>query len=342
MTATHAIDLVCSTAHARCLSKQRSTLLTRPPVTRQQRQRRRFNLCASVVADQNDYTSADLRHVLPGGMQLEILRCLPQSPQAKRAPLLFLHGSGHGAWCWNDKFCPHFASQGRDCWAISFRGQGHGSPVEKGSVPGTLVSNAADVAHFVATLPQPPVMICHSFGGLVLQKYLQHMEVESWPCPSGVAFLAAGPPAGSGGVVKRLFLATPLRWFRILWGFITRSYLRSAEATRFLFFSEQLPQEDLLRYHKFLVDQPGGSIVDVGKMRKEMPIQLPPLKQLPPTFVAGARSDAIVDSQAVEELAEALGTEARFFDGGHDMMLDTHWKDVAGSMEEWLQTIDRK
>lgn len=63
-------------------------------------------------------------------------------------------------------------------------------------MPGTLVSHAADLAHFVATLPEAPVMVCHSLGGLILQKYLQTMESEGWLRPAGVAFLAAGPPSG--------------------------------------------------------------------------------------------------------------------------------------------------
>lgn len=323
-----------------CLQVQRPRSGFAPQVPGTRRQHEYRTLCnASVAIDPPHLSANESRHTLPGGMQLEVLRCAPES-QAKHAPLLFLHGSGHGAWCWDQKFSPHFAQQGRDCWAISFRGQGTGSSPEKGAAPGTLVSNAADLAHFAATLPEPPVMVCHSFGGLILQKYLQTMEAEGWPRPAGVAFLAAGPPSGSGELVKRMFKSSPLRSLRITWGFITKSYLRSASATRFLFFSDKLPEDELHRYHQHLVSHPGCSLVDVSKVNAEMPIRLPPHSELPPTFVAGASSDIIVDVQAVQELAEALGTNARVFEGGHDMMLDTHWKDIADSLEEWLTTID--
>ena len=35
---------------------------------------------------------------------------------------------------------------------------------------GTLASHAADLGTLVRALPRPPVMVAHSFGGLVLQR----------------------------------------------------------------------------------------------------------------------------------------------------------------------------
>lgn len=64
---------------------------------------------------------------------------------------------------------PYFSAQGYDSYAMSFRSQGksQGLPDAK---PGTLHSAAADLASVVASLPRPPVVIAHSFGGLVLQR----------------------------------------------------------------------------------------------------------------------------------------------------------------------------
>lgn len=43
---------------------------------------------------------------------------------ARRPPLVFVHGSYHGAWCWRENFMPYFAAAGYDTYAISLRGQG--------------------------------------------------------------------------------------------------------------------------------------------------------------------------------------------------------------------------
>ncbi len=69
-------------------------------------------------------------------------------------------------------------------------------PADK-AARGTIATNAADLAHFLATLPGQPIVIGHSFGGLVLQKYLEKMGAEQWLRPAGVAFLATGPPTGA-------------------------------------------------------------------------------------------------------------------------------------------------
>ena len=64
---------------------------------------------------------------------------------------------------------PYFAERGYSSYAMSFRGQG-ASEVVPGAKPGNLASSAADVASVVAALPAPPVVVAHSFGGLVLQR----------------------------------------------------------------------------------------------------------------------------------------------------------------------------
>jgi pimeloyl-ACP methyl ester carboxylesterase len=68
-----------------------------------------------------------------------------------------------------EKYLPYFAERGYSGYSLSLRGQGGSDPVTA-KVAGTLASHAADVAHFVASLPQPPVVVAHSFGGIIAQK----------------------------------------------------------------------------------------------------------------------------------------------------------------------------
>ena len=64
---------------------------------------------------------------------------------------------------------PFLAAEGYTSYALSFRGQG-ASERQPDAEAGTLMSCAQDVADVVASLPAPPVVVAHSFGGLVLQK----------------------------------------------------------------------------------------------------------------------------------------------------------------------------
>ena len=77
---------------------------------------------------------------------------------------------------------PYFAKRGYDSYAPSFRGQGTSERVP-GAKPGTLLAAAADVASIVALLPQPPVVVAHSLGGLILQRHAQQQPLFTWRPP---------------------------------------------------------------------------------------------------------------------------------------------------------------
>lgn len=78
--------------------------------------------------------------------------------------------------------------------------QGKSTRPSDKAAPGTLATNAADLAHFLATLSGQPIVIGHSFGGLVVQKYLERMGAEHWPRLAGVAILAAESPTGAHAI----------------------------------------------------------------------------------------------------------------------------------------------
>ena len=76
---------------------------------------------------------------------------------------------------------PYFSSAGWDCYALSMRAQGN-SDCTADSRPGTLASNAADLATFVATLPRAPVAVGHSFGGLLIQRCTSCISPDYLAC----------------------------------------------------------------------------------------------------------------------------------------------------------------
>ena len=65
---------------------------------------------------------------------------------------------------------PHFSQAGWDCYAVSLRGQGGSKRPEGVKSGGSLASHAADLHSVVGSLPRAPVIIAHSFGGLLAQR----------------------------------------------------------------------------------------------------------------------------------------------------------------------------
>ena len=120
--------------------------------------------------------------------QLEVLSCEPKE-RRHAAPLLFVHGAFAGAWVWDEHFLPWFAAQGFSAHALSLRGHG-GSAGHERIDWYSIHDYVEDVAEVIADLEAAPVLIGHSMGGFVVQKYLERHSV-----PAAV-LMCSVPPQG--------------------------------------------------------------------------------------------------------------------------------------------------
>lgn len=240
---------------------------------------------------------------------------------------------------------PFFAEAGFDCYAISLRGQGRSdcrrSDGEKIRVSGDMASLTADLAHVVAALPSPPVLVAHSFGGLLAESYCTQLG-GSAPVPAlaGVAVVCGVPPSGNKAIVGRVFKKSLVLAWKITWAFVGKSFARSLDECRFTFFSKDLPRGDLIRYQRQLADCTDVRLLDLAALNKALP--LPPLPQearMVPAFVAGGTDDVVVDWPAVEETAAWFGVQpVKWEMMAHDCMLDSRWSEAAASLRDWLTT----
>ncbi|MCK7510983.1 MAG: lysophospholipase [Desulfobacterales bacterium] len=104
-------------------------------------------------------------------MKIELIRH-PAKNGNKSTPILFIHGAWHGAWCWEEYFLPYFASKGYDAYALSLRGHGN-SEGREGLRWWSISDYVDDVSQIVGQIHKIPILVGHSMGGLIVQKYLQ-------------------------------------------------------------------------------------------------------------------------------------------------------------------------
>ena len=127
--------------------------------------------------------------------------------------LVFIHGSFHASWCWEEHYMPYFASQGHPCVALSLQGTGGTPTNEEGARKVKISSHIADLDALLRGLsdgdsslgfglgesPQI-VLVGHSFGGLTIMKWLEKFY-ESEKSQSinlvGVALMCSVPPSGN-------------------------------------------------------------------------------------------------------------------------------------------------
>lgn len=239
-----------------------------------------------------------------------------------RPPILLVHGAWHSAQCW-DNFIDFFENRGVDVFAVNLRGHG-GRPNAKSLRFTRVYEYAADVAHAVidvtAECGRRPLIVGHSMGGMVVQKYLE--DRDDIP---GAVLLASVPPGGVWRTTLSILGREPGPFLKAnatlsLWPLVA-----TPELTQRHFFSDSMPAEEVRRHFAHLQDESYFAFLDM------LALALPkPKRVTTPVTVLGARNDTIFPPAAVARTARAYGVKAEIFENmAHDMMLEAGWRDVA-------------
>ena len=104
--------------------------------------------------------------------------------------IVMVHGAFCGGWAF-ERFRTPFEAAGFQVIAPDLRGHGADEPAE--TVIGVSMADyAADIAKLCAALPEPPVLLGHSMGGLVAQLAARRTNLRA------LVLLAPSPPWGVG------------------------------------------------------------------------------------------------------------------------------------------------
>lgn len=261
-------------------------------------------------------------------MKLEIISKYPVENQCP-TPLLFIHGALHGAWCWDVHFLDYFAQNGFAAHAINLRGHGNSEGREK--LRWTRIADyVEDVENAAQQLPSPPILIGHSMGGFIIQKYL-----EEHTSPAAV-LLSSPSPAGLLGTALRNARRHPLTFARVNLTLSLFPLVATPSLAREAFFSDDLADEQLLEYWKQMQDDSFMAFLDM------VALDLPkPAKVKTPLLVLGVALDNMLKPDEIEATARAYNTQAEIIAGvAHNSMLEPRWQAVAERILVW--TKERK
>ena len=260
-------------------------------------------------------------------MHLELFSQQPEGhPQSIHStPLLFVHGAWHGSWCWKEHFLPYFAQHGYASYTFDLRD--HGTGASGSHLRWTRIADyVADVEQIARQLDRPPVLIGHSMGGLVVQKYLERHQA-----PAAI-LLASVPPTGVLRTTLSIVRRHPLPFLKANATLQLYPIVGTPALTREAFFPADMPQEEVQRYFGLIQNESYRAFLDM------MVFSLPrPARVKTPMLVLGAENDTIFTPKEVRATARAYHTEATIFPSmAHDMMLGDGWQDVADHMLRWL------
>ncbi|WP_209305432.1 alpha/beta fold hydrolase [Blastococcus sp. CT_GayMR20] len=244
---------------------------------------------------------------------LEVLERQPAVDDG-RPPLLFVHGLGHGAWCW-ERWMDTTAEAGWPSYAVSLRGHG--------SSPGRMRTAqlrhyADDVVQTALSLPRPPVLVGHSMGGLVVQlvlaRYAARAAVLVTPVPahpavpSLVAIARRHPTDALRIVVGASLPLRPEYLFHELDDAAAQGH------------ADRCGGESAVVQYQLLLHRPAGRPLGA-----------------PPVLVLATPDDRLVPIRGVRATARRYGADLVEFPGmGHDLMLDARWKEPLATLLGWL------
>jgi pimeloyl-ACP methyl ester carboxylesterase len=260
---------------------------------------------------------------------LEILRA--GSP-SNRPPLVFVHGSFCGAWIWSEHFLPFFAERGWRCVAVSLRG--HGGSAGRDQLDSFGITDyVADVGQAAAEMESQPVIIGHSLGGMVAQRFVKRHGA------SGLVMLASVGPGGLGGSLAHMTTLHP----DLLWE-LGRLQTLGPEAANYEIirrglFSAGFPAELAWRYARLFQRE---------SQRASQELLLPQWFNLMarpslPALVLGGAGDAFIPYTDLVASSALWSAQLKVLDDlPHVMMLDSAWRKAAEALNAWLEATFAK
>jgi len=257
-------------------------------------------------------------------MRLENIAWKPEGT-ARPSPILFVHGMWHAAWCW-EKFQPYFAAHGYESHAMSLRGHGYSDGQDRIRWYSAAKDYVADLDRMAREMEHPPILVGHSMGGYVIQKYL-----ETHTAPAAI-LLATIPVSGLGGAAVRFLRKSPAQLIKYALFLDPLRLIDDPKLAKEMLFSPTLSDAEFNQYYKHL--QQDSFLATMEALLFRLPR---PRKAKTPMLILAGGKDRIFSVKEAQATARAYHTQAVVFPNmAHEMMLDPEWQKVADEMLGWL------
>ena len=249
------------------------------------------------------------------------LHAAPTSP-SQSAPVVFLHGTNQDHRHFADQM-RYLSERGLDCYAFPRRGRDGIPPTDARGV--TFEDYLSDTLRVIESFGSPPILVAHSFGGLLAQKV-----AEMGGCRAAVLLMPLAPRQLYARLIAPL-PAIPI-YLKIVPAVVSgasfavsypdlaaASLNRVPEAKRGAIFPTFVPESGVVARQVLL-----GIPIDAAKVT------------CPMLCVAGG-DDRFARSSLVRQVAELY--KADFFeapDHGHFVMADARWEEIPEAILRWL------
>ena len=252
----------------------------------------------------------------------------------RRAPILLAHGAFCGAWVWSRFEAPLRAAGYR---VIAPDLPGHAPGDAPDAARGRSMSDYAEaLAAAAAALPEPPVLIGHSLGGLVAAMAAMRAPV------AGVILLAPSPPWGvTGATMEEAVSAVSLYALGPYWA----QAIQPDYASFRRFAVDRLPRGERHALHARMRPESGRALFETLNWWLDpfMTTRLDPARIDAPILALAGGADVIHPPTTVRETARRLGAAFEVMDGmSHWLVGEPGWEAVAARCLAWIEAADTR
>jgi pimeloyl-ACP methyl ester carboxylesterase len=239
---------------------------------------------------------------------------VPSQTSPSGPPIVFVHGGLQGSWVW-ENYLPYFAERGYDTYAFSWfnRHGSHDLPDERFAVR-SLADTVEELETVIAHVGQTPILITHSMGALVGQKYAeQHPVVAQVHITPAIAAEVGLHRDTEVDLTKPVDIPSfEDAWQRVFAG---------------------SPEEDACRFYALLAPESALAIKET--LSTSLSVDRTHLSG--PSLVIGAEHDIVVPEEAIRRSADYFGSDYLFLPGKtHNVLLEPGWRETAEYISTWL------
>lgn len=229
-------------------------------------------------------------------------------------PIVFVHGGGHGSWVWVN-YLSYFASAGRDCFAFSWFNhyRSHELPIDQ-YVARSMADTVEELEIVVAHVGHAPVLVTHSMGAIVAQKY-----AEKHPVLAQVHLAPAICAEVGLDVEFEIDLSRPAE--------------RAPFEKAWRLFLDGCPEEEARRYNAMFSRESPTAL----KEAQTASVSVDRTRISGPSLMVAAEHDLVVPAEAVRRSAAYFGADYLFVPArSHNLVLEPRWRETAGRIKSWL------
>jgi pimeloyl-ACP methyl ester carboxylesterase len=259
---------------------------------------------------------------------------------AIRTPVVFIHGLWLHASSW-DPWIDRFAEEGYAPVAPGWPGDPATVELARAN-PDSIADHGIEevTAHYaglIGKLPAPPVIIGHSFGGMIAEKLLGEN-------------LGAAAIAIDAAQIKGV-LPLPLSALRSTLPVFKnpanahRAVSLTAEQFRYSFGNAVPAEESDALYERWVIPAPGKPLFEAAgaNFAPHSPAKVDTgnSERGPLLLIMGGRDHTVPEAITKSTLKQYRGSDAvtdlaEFPDRGHSLTIDSGWRAVAGECLSWL------